>query len=371
MPPAHARPVSRRRWPASALPAGTSALLCVLALLLVTPEQPTEGREDSLRIDDAAFWRILTDFSEPDGYFHSDNLVSNELAFQRVIPTLRQVAADGAYLGVGPDQNFTYLVALQPRIAFIIDVRRQNALLHLLYKAILELAPDRAEFLSRLFSRRKPGHLGRGASAAELVSAFANQPPDPRLHALSDQDQAVIRDVYDAFHASGPETRYTVRGMDTWAYFPTYGELVQTTDESGENHGYLASEDHYKALRRLQELNLVVPLVGDFAGTRAIRAVARFLDQRRLRVAAFYTSNVEFYLFRNSRWEAFAENLALLPVNDRSYVIRTSFHDAYSYGYAGNGLRLSRTLLEPIPDLIEAFNGAQIRTYQDVLERSR
>jgi len=388
MPPSQARHLSRRRWIPTPPCIRTSAALIVLALFVAAPGQPTEGRAETLRVGDALFWSMVSEFSEPDGYFHSDNLVSNELAFQRVIPELRENAVDGAYLGVGPDQNFTYLVALQPRIAFIVDVRRQNALLHLLYKAIVEMSPTRAEFLSRLFSRPKPDGLDRDASAAALIVAFARQEPDRKLHErhakdvlrrlvrthrfpLPGEDQKAIREVYDAFFALGPEISYAVRGMETWDAFPTFAELVQTTDDAGENHGYLASEAHYQALRRLQERNLVVPIVGDFAGPKALRAVARFLAERGLSVTAFYTSNVEFYLFRNGRWPEFAENLARLPVNGRSYVIRTSFHNRDNYAYAGTTFLSSRTLLEPIPELVQAFQESLIRSYQDILERSR
>jgi hypothetical protein len=40
-------------------------------------------------------------------------------------------------------------------------------------KALMELSADRAEFLSRLFSRERPVGLTATASAAELFSAFA------------------------------------------------------------------------------------------------------------------------------------------------------------------------------------------------------
>ena len=97
---------------------------------------------------------MVNDLSEPGGYFHSDNFVSNELGFQYVIPDLLStVGTGGVYVGVGPDQNFTYVAALKPRIAFIVDIRRQNMLQHLMYKALIEMSSDRAEFLARLFSR--------------------------------------------------------------------------------------------------------------------------------------------------------------------------------------------------------------------------
>lgn len=117
-------------------------------------------------LSDQEFWSMVEDFSEPNGYFQSENLLSNETGFQVVIPELlRTVKPGGVYLGVGPEQNFTYIVALRPRIAFIVDIRHQNAVHHLLYKALIELSDNRADFLARLFSRpRPPGSVPARAS---------------------------------------------------------------------------------------------------------------------------------------------------------------------------------------------------------------
>src|SRR4029078_11943367 len=118
------------------------------------------------QLSDASFWKLATDFSEPGGYFRSDNFVSNEEMFQFVIPDLKKITKPGGvYLGVGPDQNFTYIVALQPKIAFIFDIRRQNMMQHLMHKALIEASKDRADFLSRLFSRPRPEALKTSATA--------------------------------------------------------------------------------------------------------------------------------------------------------------------------------------------------------------
>src|SRR5437762_3333998 len=92
------------------------------------------------RFSDQEYWEMVGTFSEPGGTFRSngavraDNLVSNESSFQQVIPALQGVAQSGAYLGVGPEQNRTYIAALKPAVAFIVDIRRGNMLVHLLYK---------------------------------------------------------------------------------------------------------------------------------------------------------------------------------------------------------------------------------------------
>ena len=99
------------------------------------------------RLSDAEFWRLTIDLSEPNGSFRSENLVSNEHTYQYVIPSLiKTVKPGGVYLGVAPDQNFTYMIAVQPKLAFIVDIRRGNLLQHLMYKAIFELSTDRADF---------------------------------------------------------------------------------------------------------------------------------------------------------------------------------------------------------------------------------
>ena len=132
--------------------------------------------------------------SEPDGHFRSDNLVSNELYAQRVIPELMRLARPGrAYLGVGPEQNFTYIAAVRPAMAFIIDVRRGNLHLHLMYKALFELSADRAEFVSRLFSRKRPSGLGRQSTVQQIMAAYAE--PWPRSQDLFKQNIGAIRRV--------------------------------------------------------------------------------------------------------------------------------------------------------------------------------
>src|SRR5260370_35630985 len=98
------------------------------------------------QLSDEAFWNIVTEFSEPGGYFRSDNFVSNETTFQYVIKDLKKATPGGVYLGVGPDQNFTYIVAMQPRMEIIFVLRREDMLQHLMYKALIEMSSDRADF---------------------------------------------------------------------------------------------------------------------------------------------------------------------------------------------------------------------------------
>src|SRR4051812_21326200 len=143
-------------------------------LLVIQTAFSTTYAADTLpaRLSDEEFWKISSESSEPDGTFRSDNLLSNESYFQFVIPKLNELATSGrVYMGVGPEQNFTYISALKPKMAFIIDIRRGNLELHLMYKALFELSKDRTEFVSRLFSKKRPDDVGPQATVREIFTA--------------------------------------------------------------------------------------------------------------------------------------------------------------------------------------------------------
>src|SRR4026208_1156893 len=133
-------------------------------------------------ISDKDFWRMIVDFSERGGDFSNENFVSNELQYQDVIPALKTTTKPGGvYIGVGPEQNFTYAAVLQSKLAFVIDIRRQNMLELLMYKALFEISPNRADFVSNLFSRTRPAGLDTKTTSAALFAAYENAKVDADL----------------------------------------------------------------------------------------------------------------------------------------------------------------------------------------------
>jgi hypothetical protein len=342
------------------------------------------------QLSDGAFWRMIVDFSEPEGLFRSDNFVSNERTYQEVIPELKKRSSpDGVYLGVGPDQNFTYITALGPRMAFIIDIRRQNLIQHLLYKAVIELSVDRSDFLSRLFSRPRPAGLEESSTPEILFDAYRDVAGDEMLFQknLQDVEDQLVEEhgfpltaedlrnleyVYRAFFAEGPDLRYSFPRQRSTRLFPTYAELITATDRAGLNHSYLADEPSFRTLREFERNNLLIPIVGDFGGNKAIRAVSRYLTEHQATVNYFYTSNVEQYLFQSDAWRRYYSSVAALPVNENSTLIRAYFDAGFLFppGIITPDLH-SVQLLDPILSLLNAFGAGQIGTYHDVVERSK
>jgi hypothetical protein len=370
------------------------ALVWMLALATATIITPVAVEKPALaaaaetfprRLSDAQFWQLVSGFSESGGTFISDNFVSNEQGFQEVIPRLKKRSSrGGAYLGVGPDQNFTYIVALRPQVAFIVDIRRQNLMQHLLYKALFELSHDRAEFLSRLFSRPRPPDLNGNLGASRLIAAYAAVAPDETLYrrnltaivrrltrdhhfALTSDDLISLNYVYRAFFSEGPDIQYFVARVPNLR-FPTYGELLQATDADGEPHGYLATEQNFRMLKDFEQRNLLVPIVGDFAGDKALPAVSTYLREHGLDVAAFYVSNVEVYLFNQPpAWQRFYSHVAALPTDESSVLIRS-----YNLPATNQATRIRlATVLDSLEDLTRAVDGGSIKTYGDVIARSQ
>jgi len=328
------------------------------------------------------FRRMISEFSEPGGYFMYENFLSNERSYQDPIPALKKAARPGGvYLGVGPEQNFTYIAAIRPQIAFIIDIRRQNMIELLMYKALFELAADRAEFVSLLFSRKPSIALDENSSAQELFSAYDAAPPDRKFFEnnlqrikqhlrLAGEDEKTIEYVYNVFFSVGPNLNYS--SVSPGPSGPSYENLMTLTDAGGRNWSYLATEDNFRFLKEMQRRNLVVPLVGDFAGPKAIRTVGRYLKDQHATVSAFYVSNVEMYILASPQWKSFCANIASLPVDSSSVFIRFVLggwsRSTSRAGFFGAG---AVSVLSPMIDVLTGVVKGYPPSYSDLLHASR
>ena len=323
------------------------AATAVVMLLAILPRAPLADAISPagalpVQLTGPEFVALSTSLSEPDGYFRSDNLVSNEIGMQEVMPDLLRTAKPGrAYLGVGPEQNFTYIAALAPAIAFVVDIRRGNLQLHLMYKALFHLSRDRAEFVSRLFSMKRPPGLSNTATAHQIFDAYHE--PSLRSEALFKENLAVLRsaygglqipvtaadvasieDIYRQFFDRGLAVQYEVMpGSPGGSRFPGYADMMTATDSSGIPRSYLATEENFLRVKTLQERNLIVPVVGNFAGPKTIRAIARYLKSHSAVVSAFYVSNVEQYLGREGVEDKFCGSASTLPMDESSTFIRS------------------------------------------------
>jgi len=373
-----------------------SAVVCAVICAAWCIAAPSFRAAESLpvQIPDQTFWKMVTDMSEPDGYFQFENFLSNELAYQYVIPRLLQTTKPGGvYVGVAPEQNFTYIAALRPKIAFIIDIRRQNMIELLMYKALFETSETRADFLSKLFARRRPAGLSERSTASQLFSAFNKVRPDDALYKqnlqamkdllvkthrfglrasdLADRSSRSSLDyVYFTFVQAGPSLDYSTGGPAGFFNSPSYADLMEIDDGTGQLRSYLATEENYRFIRDLERRNLIIPLVGDFGGAKTIRSVGQYAKEHESVIAAFYLSNVEQYLFESFRADMFYDNVSTLPLDASSTFIRAFSNPGGGLGVGGRSFRFESTL-SSMTELIQEFRAGRVRQYGDVRNLSK
>ncbi|HEU4566113.1 MAG TPA: hypothetical protein VFS05_15740, partial [Gemmatimonadaceae bacterium] len=338
---------------------------------------------------DTGFARLVERLSEPGGYFDTDNLISNESSYLHVLGPIRALGVSGgAYIGVGPDQNFSYIAQIRPRIAFLIDIRRDNLLQHLMFRALFEAARTRVEYLALLHGRRAPDdwRAWRDRPLRDILAYIDSTPSTPRAAAraraavhdrvrgygvpLSTHDLETIGRFHDEFIAQGLDLRFTSFNRAPRPYYPTYRQLLEAKDLTGREGSYVAREEDFQFVRQLEARGLVVPVVGDLAGPHALAAIGREIAARGETVSALYTSNVEFYLVRDGSFDRFAATAAALPRTDRSVIIRSFFGGTFGaqHPHAVPGFMSTQTL-QTLASFARALAGGGYQSYWELVTR--
>jgi len=288
-----------------------------------------------------AFRALMKELSEPDADFFSNNYISNETSYLQIARQLSETASPGgAYIGAGPEQNFTYIALTEPQYAYIVDIRRDNLVLQLLYKALFDEATTRAHFLALLTARPFDEAAPDPPTATlEQVMAVAErrEPSEDSfksIHArvrhrieqtygisLSDKDRVSLKRAHYAFYKDGLDIRFSLREK-SFRKYPSLREILAATDPQGHQLGFLVREQSFRLLQRMQRQNRILPLVGDFGGQHTLQRLAGHLQEQDLTVSVFYVSNVEQYLLVYGKWGQWRKNIAALPRDDKSLFLR-------------------------------------------------
>ena len=362
--------------------------LVIINLLVIFLLGTTASRVAEATKDYKTFAALSARLSEPGGYFDSDNLISNETSYQHVLGKLREMNVQGGvYVGVGPDQNFTYIAKLRPRMAIIIDIRRDNLLQHLLFKSLFGRSRNRVEYLCLFFGKPFPKTKGweqRGVK--EIIEYIDATPSDPKLMektvgnvkrdvqkygiALSSTDLETIARIHKAFFAAGLDIRYSSHHRPPRSIYPTYRDLLMERDLTGQQHNYFNSEADFQYLKRLEDQGLVIPVVGDLSGPQAMKAIGQYVAELKERVSVFYVSNIEFYLQRQGTINKFIENIKSFPIDGNSLIIRSYFNYYAPPHPQAEPDHFSTQLLEKIGDLIKQCETGECESYNDIVTKN-
>jgi len=376
-----------------AMNAGVALLLALGASRTALPVHAQSTRTSTVRstnpdsLTAAEFGALVLRLSAPGGYFDTDNLISNESSYLHPLTILDGLGTrGGAYVGVGPDQNFSYMARVRPNIAFIVDIRRDNLLQHLLLKALFELSHNRAEYLARWLGKPLPPDISRwGFREIEWLTTWADssrvttESANAAVRAVRERvarlgipltpaELVTIERFHRQFIAEGIALRFTSAGRAPRSYYPTLGQLILERDLAGNRASYLVREADFQFLKRLQHRNRVVPVVGDIAGPKALAAIREELRRSGERVSVLYMSNVEDYLIRDGRFPAYSASVIALPRTDRSVLIRSWFGGPGSHAASVPGYYTTQ-LVQTLDSFAADNSIGQVGTYRELVRR--
>jgi hypothetical protein len=183
---------------------------------------------------------------------------------------------------------------------------------------------------------------------------------------LSPSDRETINRFHRTFIDSGLSLKFQRAGRAPRSVYPTYRDLLLETDRSGNYGNYLASEAAFQFVKSLQAQDRVIPVVGNLAGDRALASIARLMSDRGERLSAFYVSNVELYLWQDGAFSQFMANLARLPSEPRSVVIRAVFGTTIDESVPGY---YSTSVVQPVADLLRGHQQGRYRSYWSIITR--
>ncbi len=323
---------------------------------------------------------LVNDLSEPDTYFFSDNLISNETSFLQIASELKKRADPaGVYIGVGPEQNFSYIALTKPSVAFVVDIRRANMLVHLLYRAAFEEAEGRAQFLALVIGRDPAKVPATPATAGVADVLAAAQKPDASkssfeaVHArlmkriegygvkLEDKDRKALEKTHQTFFEEGVKIRFELKQANGRTY-PTLEQLLETTSPDGANGSFLATDESFQVVQQMERAGRIVPLVGDFAGDRALPQLASYLKTENRRVSTFYVSNVEQYLLEPKTWAKWVRNVKALPKTDDALFVRAYLDQGKKHPAQMKGHRTA-TVLAKMADFESLYGDKPTTTF--------
>ena len=267
-------------------------------------------------------------------------------------------------------------------------MRRDNLPHHLLFTALFALSRNRVEYLCLLLGRPvPPDSKAWDAKTLQQIVEYIDKSAGQRDRfdatrtavairvksygiSLSDTEIATIGRIQEAFFESGLDLRFTSKNRPPRSYYPTYRDLLLERDLTGRQSSFVASEDDFQFLKNLEGANLVIPIVGNLAGEHALAAIARDANERGLKVSAFYTSNVEFYLMREGGFDRFAENVRRFPHGEQSVIIRSYFSGGFGYSHPQSVPGYYSTqLMQTVGSFLKEYSGGGYDSYSDLVNK--
>lgn len=196
----------------------------------------------------------------------------------------------GCYIGVGTDQNFSFIAKAKSDYAWLMDFDPVIVKVNLIHLYLLNISKDYEEFKN--FWARK-----NEKKSFELVKQKFS----------SDKDWKMIEKAWEVSHRnfSGVEDR-----LNELNFMSRKFGLVTFSNNT----------DEFLFLKKKVSENKIVAVNGDLTGSKSMRNISKLANSLGCKIRILYLSNAEEY-FRYP--EDMRENFISLPTDEKGIVIRT------------------------------------------------
>jgi hypothetical protein len=210
-------------------------------------------------------------------------IVGNEWSLDAFAPSITGLG--GGYVGVGPDQAYLLIGWQRPELAWLVDYDPKVLRVHAMYRALVLAAETPAEFLAMF----EPEGVARAQAAI----------------AKHDDEDRHLRRLYR-----------NNRDMFRWRLVTVVRKL--------EKRGvpcWLDDDEIYAYVRQMLVEDRVRPMRVNLLDDEGVHGIADTARELVVPIRVVYLSNAETY------WDAYAdqfrENVAELPFDERSLLLRT------------------------------------------------
>lgn len=279
------------------LRSAVGALVAALAFFALSCESLSDGPAPIEAAPELAQYDQLP----ADRGLHADHYpASNERRIDLFRPYIENLG--GGYLGVGTDQNFTFIAWAKSEYAYLMDFDYVAVDVNRIHMYFISISPTYEDF-KKLWRRD-----ARQSSNELLEARFGGDPADWKRIQL-------------AFRVAHRGATDVPERLNELSYMERRFGLRTFSNDPAD----------YQYIRTMIRERRILAIPGDLKGSVTMQGVARKARELDRPIRVVYTSNAEEY-FRFP--DAMRMNFLSLPVDEEGYLIRTTTTGAkYTLGY--------------------------------------
>jgi len=248
----------------------------------------------------------------------------------------------GGYVGVGTDQNFTFIAWARSEYAYLMDFDPVVVAINRIHLHFIDISPDYTSFRNLWIRKDKRASL-------KII----------RDHFQKDPDYTTILKAY-----------YIATGTRSWSPVPERLRTLERLTRTYPLKTFVNQPADYEYIRTLVKQGRIRAVPGNLNGIKTFTGINNAARDLGVPIRILYTSNAEDY-FRSYSKE-FRMNISDMPVDETGLLIRTCSVGARRMGFPEGELIPAKPYhynIQPLQNMQEWMKTISIRRVTDILKK--